>query len=292
MPRLGSLAGPRGRHSPRRLWAGVLGQLAVPSDRRQNQLDTRLRRSDGEAGEDPKVAALRAERSLNPRPEAVSDERFSASEFLDARDLVQVKYEMVRRARVDGEPVGRAAAAFGFSRPSFYAAERALDEGGLAALVPARPGPRGAHKLTRRGRGVRARASGGRPGAVVGGDLVELIAERFGVRVHRRSVERALARARARGKRGGPMSRAAGARDVERYEQLRAQALEGDPSGVAARARVARAPRGCRVDARLADRQAHASTGPVGGRRAAPRSNEQTRRRAWRAWRWRASRGR
>ena len=57
-------------------------------------------------GEDPKVQALRAERSLNPRPEAVSDERFSSSEFLDARDLVQVKYEMVRRARVDGEPVG------------------------------------------------------------------------------------------------------------------------------------------------------------------------------------------
>src|SRR5918996_4977047 len=102
-------------------------------------------------GEDPKVGALRAERSLNPRPEAVSDERFSASEFMDARDLVQVKYEMVRRARVDGEPVGRAAAEFGFSRPSFYAAERALDEGGLAGLVPARPGPRGGHKLTGEG---------------------------------------------------------------------------------------------------------------------------------------------
>ena len=99
-------------------------------------------------GEDPKVQALRAERSLNPRPEAVSDERFSSSEFLDARDLVQVKYEMVRRARVDGEPVRRAASAFGFSRPSFYAAERALDEGGLAALVPARPGPRRALMLS------------------------------------------------------------------------------------------------------------------------------------------------
>ena len=64
-------------------------------------------------GEDPKVAALRAERSLNPRPEAVSDERFAASEFLDARDLVQVKYEMVRRVRVDGEAVTRSAQEFG-----------------------------------------------------------------------------------------------------------------------------------------------------------------------------------
>ena len=36
---------------------------------------------------DPKVEALRAERSLNPRPEAVTDGAFAASELLDARDL-------------------------------------------------------------------------------------------------------------------------------------------------------------------------------------------------------------
>ena len=145
-------------------------------------------------GEDPKVRALREARSLNPRPEAVRDEQFSSCEFLDARDLVQVKYEMVRRARVDGEPVSRVAETFGFSRPSFYAAASALDAGGLAGLVPARPGPRGAHKLTaevvafareRRAADPRLSSAG----------LVELIAERFGVRVHRRSVERALARA-------------------------------------------------------------------------------------------------
>src|SRR5690349_12616969 len=97
--------------------------------------------------EDPKVQRLREERCLNPRPEAVCDERFHDSEFFDPRDLVQVKYEMVRRARVDGEPVARAAESFGFSRPSFYAAQTALDEAGLAGLVPDRPGPRRAHKL-------------------------------------------------------------------------------------------------------------------------------------------------
>ena len=145
-------------------------------------------------GEDPKVQALRAERSLKARPEAVSDEQFARSEFLDARDLVQVKYEMVRRARVEGEPVSRAAEAFGFSRPSFYAARAALDQGGLAALVPARPGPKRAHKMTgdvvafaRERRAADPRLSSQA--------LVELIEERFGVRVHRRSVERALQRA-------------------------------------------------------------------------------------------------
>lgn len=146
------------------------------------------------AGEDPKVRALREARSLNPRPEAVRDERFSSSEFLDARDLVQVKYEMVRRARVDGEPVSRVAETFGFSRPSFYAAAGGLDEGGLAGLVPARPGPRGAHKLTAEVVAF-AREQRATDPKLSSADLVELIAERFGVRVHRRSVERALARA-------------------------------------------------------------------------------------------------
>ena len=73
---------------------------------------------------DAKEVALAETRTLNPRPEAVRDEQFVSSEFLDARDLVQVKYEMVRRVRVDGAPVARAAAAFGFSRPSFYEAAR------------------------------------------------------------------------------------------------------------------------------------------------------------------------
>ena len=145
-------------------------------------------------GEDPKVQALRAERSLNPRPEAVTDEQFARSEFLDARDLVQVKYEMVRRARLDGEPVSQAAEAFGFSRPSFYAAQSALDRGGLQALVPARPGPKQAHKMT--GEVVAfARERLAADPKLSSQALVGVIAERFGVRVHRRSVERALARA-------------------------------------------------------------------------------------------------
>jgi transposase len=152
-------------------------------------------------GEDPKIQALGAERSLNPRPEAVTDEVFSESAFLDARDLVQVKYEMVRRVELEGEPVSRAARAFGFSRPSFYQARAALEAGGLAALVPARPGPRGAHKLTEEVVAFARERLEAEP-SLRAGELVELIVERFGVRVHPRSVERALARA-ARPKSGG-----------------------------------------------------------------------------------------
>ncbi len=144
--------------------------------------------------EDPKVKALRARRSLNSRPEAVRDERFACSEFFDARDLVQVKYEMVRRVRVDGDAVSRSAAAFGFSRPSFYEAAGALEDGGLAGLVPARPGPRRAHKLTEEVVGFLQERLQAEP-SLRAADLVEAIAERFGVRVHPRSVERALERA-------------------------------------------------------------------------------------------------
>ena len=89
---------------------------------------------------DPKIQALRQRGSLNSSPERVSDPLFAASDFFDARDLVQVKYEMVRRVRVDGQPASRSAAAFGFSRPTLYQADAALARGGLAALVPRKPG--------------------------------------------------------------------------------------------------------------------------------------------------------
>ena len=97
---------------------------------------------------DPKEAALAEARCLNPHPEQVTDPEFLASDFFDARDAVQVKYEMVRKVRAGGAPVTEAAAAFGYSRPAYYAAAAALESSGLDGLVPARPGPRGASKLT------------------------------------------------------------------------------------------------------------------------------------------------
>lgn len=144
---------------------------------------------------DPKVEALRQTRTLNPRPETVHDEEFGASEFFDAQDLVQVKYEMLRRVQVDGEPVSRAAAAFGFSRPSYYQAAAAVERDGLGGLVPARPGPRRAHKLTEE-IVTFARALQEEDPSLRSADLAAAIADRFGVGVHPRSVERALARAR------------------------------------------------------------------------------------------------
>lgn len=142
----------------------------------------------------PKEEALRAARALNPRPEAVTDEAFAASEFLDPRDLIQVRYEMVRRVRIDGASVSAAAGSFGFSRPSWYAAAAALEQGGLPALLRARPGPRRAHKLTAEVVAFLSATLEAEPD-LTSVELASRVAESFGVAVHPRSVERALERA-------------------------------------------------------------------------------------------------
>ncbi|MGH7644059.1 MAG: helix-turn-helix domain-containing protein [Gemmatimonadales bacterium] len=142
---------------------------------------------------DPKPAALRQYGSLNLHPGRVQDPLFAAADFFDARDLVQVKYEMVRRVRVDRHPVSRSAAAFGFSRPALYQAQAALARGGLAALVPKKPGPRRAHKLSLEVVDFLHRARTADP-SLRPPELARRVRTRFGRTVHPRSVERALAR--------------------------------------------------------------------------------------------------
>ena len=142
---------------------------------------------------DPKVDALRETGCLNPRPEAITDPLFLSSNFFDQRDLVQVKYEMVRRVHTDGQSVSTSARAFGFSRPSFYQAQAALDTEGLAGLLPKKRGPRRSHKLDT---GVieylQEQLSEQPPPNSV--ELARRVQERFQLVVHPRSIERALAR--------------------------------------------------------------------------------------------------
>lgn len=144
-------------------------------------------------GRDRKAEELAKTRTLNPHPEAVQDAEFAASEFFDTADLVQVKYEMVRRVEVDGVAVNAAAESFGFSRQSYYTAAAALSAGGLPALVPAKPGPRRAHKLSEAVMNHLESLRAADP-ALRSGQLAQAVVDRFGVTVHPRSVERALAR--------------------------------------------------------------------------------------------------
>jgi transposase len=147
---------------------------------------------------DAKSQALRQHGALNPHPEKVGDPLFLGQAFFDPRDLVLVKYEMLRRVRVEGLSVTQAVAAFGFSRPAYYSALALYESQGLVGLIPRRPGPRGAHKLSE----VvveflhRQRLGGQPPPSAT---LVQLVREHFGIVVHPRSVRRAL----ARGPKGG-----------------------------------------------------------------------------------------
>ena len=149
--------------------------------------------SERETRREAKARALRARGALNPRPRAVTDPLFVSQGFFDPRDLVQVKYEMVRRVHAEGQSVRAAAAAFGFSRPSFYQAQASLARDGLPGLVPKKRGPHGGHKVTADVVAfLRARRAG--DAALRTGELVRLVRERFVLRVHPRSIERALAR--------------------------------------------------------------------------------------------------
>jgi transposase len=141
---------------------------------------------------DPKLEALREQGTLNPRPRDVTDPLFADS-FFDPRDLVQVKYEMLRRVQSEGHSVTGAATAFGFSRPSFYQAQSAFGEGGLAGLVPHKRGPKRAHKLTDEVLAFIVEMRQKEP-SVRTPELVPLIQEHFGTKVHPRSIERSLLR--------------------------------------------------------------------------------------------------
>jgi transposase len=142
---------------------------------------------------DRKTDLLRQHGGLNRRPERVRAPWFLDNRFFDARDLVQVKYEMLRQVRVEGAEKSQAAALFGLSRPTFYQAEADFTRGGLAGLVAKPRGPKSAHKLTAQVMAfIEARlADETPPGARV---LARELRIKLGIKVHPRSIERALAR--------------------------------------------------------------------------------------------------
>lgn len=141
---------------------------------------------------DSKREILKQQGTLNPCPQDVRDPLFLENDFFDPLDLVQTKYEMLRRVSEDGHSVKSAAESFGFSRVSFYKAQAAFNEHGLAGLVPSRRGPHGAHKLSETVTDFLLQAAredkSRRPVT-----LARLVEERFGFSLHPRTIEKALA---------------------------------------------------------------------------------------------------
>lgn len=150
--------------------------------------------------DDPKYEALTRSGSLHPHPERVTDDLFRENPFFDPRDGVQVKYEMLRRVRVDGEAVSRAAAAFGLSRPTCYQAREAFERDGLAGLLPQKKGPRRAHKLTPKVLAFVEAQLEAEPD-LKPAELAGRIRAHFGVEVHPKSIGRARSKKNAPGRR-------------------------------------------------------------------------------------------
>ena len=141
----------------------------------------------------PKIETLRRQGCLNPKPERVADELFVTNEFFDPRDLLQVKYEIVRRVRVEAQPIQQVAQRFGFSRPTVYQTLLAFEQGGVAALLPRRPGPRRAHKLNEEIVSFLKRTLADKPGFRTA-DLVAVLLDQFELSVYPSSIDRALRR--------------------------------------------------------------------------------------------------
>jgi transposase len=135
--------------------------------------------------------ALEAAGLLHPAPEAVTARAFvERPGFFAAFDKVQVKYEMLRAHQLDGMSVTAAAAGHGYSRAGFYLVAAAFEQAGMSGLLDEKRGRRGPVKLTAPIVEFLQSAPTTRSGAELAAD----VNDRFGVDLHRRTVERARRR--------------------------------------------------------------------------------------------------
>jgi transposase len=145
-----------------------------------------------------KRRALQASGTFNPRSAEVRHPLFARSEFFDPQDLVQLKYETLRALEKDGYSIAQAAGEFGLSRPTIYQAQAHFQKGGLPGLLPRQRGPKRPHKLTGEVfahlQDLRAKEP-----ELNAGELARRLRQRFKVKLHRRTIEKAL---KARAKRG------------------------------------------------------------------------------------------
>ena len=126
----------------------------------------------------------------HPRPESVTSPLFQAREpFFFALDKVQVKYEMLRAHFCEGGTVTDAAASHGYSRAEFYLVAAAFDQAGMTGLLDVRRGRKGPVKLT-----GDVQAFLDSLGPCSAAEAASAVADRLGVRLHPRTIQRARQR--------------------------------------------------------------------------------------------------
>jgi transposase len=139
----------------------------------------------------PKARALLEEGTLNSEPGKVQDPKFHDGEFFDPRDIVQVKYEMLRHVSVEQASVTSATEQYGVSRPTYYQTKSSFEEAGIAGLVPRKRGPHGPHKMQGEVlQFIQEQVVAGEP--IRARQLAKLIRKKFNLDVHPRTIERAV----------------------------------------------------------------------------------------------------
>ncbi len=138
-----------------------------------------------------KIQELKQNQCLNQNPQRIKDPLFHDKIFFDVHDLVQVKYEMLRKVIQDKFSVSATSSLFGFSRVAFYQILDSFEKKGLAGLMPHKRGPKQRHKLTPQVmefvKDLREKKGISSPTA-----LVNHIHEKFNLQIHVRSLQRAL----------------------------------------------------------------------------------------------------
>lgn len=147
-----------------------------------------------------KRQALQASGTFNPRHARVHHPLFRESEFFDPQDLLQLKYESLRALQKDHYSLAQAASEFGLSRPTLYQAREHFQAGGLEGLLPAKRGPRKAHKLTPEVLGYVRELSTTQPD-LTPRQWATRVRQRFHIKVHPRTLEKALNPKAKRGRR-------------------------------------------------------------------------------------------
>ena len=141
-------------------------------------------------GNSSKRHTLMQSGTLNKNADKVADPRFKNLVFFDPNDLLQVKYEMLRSAQKEETGIVKASETFGFSRITFYKADKAFKENGLAGLLPQKKGPRRAHKLSGEVMEYVGQLLEQKP-EMKSDAIRQKIKNRFNLSVHKRSIERA-----------------------------------------------------------------------------------------------------
>ena len=143
--------------------------------------------------QDPKARRWRATaRSIRiPRPSAIlcSPATRSSTPRISFRSATR----WCAAIRSTACPSATSPHVFGVSRPTFYKAQECAADVGLAGLVPQPRGPKGGHKISAEVVAFVDELKAATPELTMPQCLAAIEA-RFGVKVHRRSLERALAR--------------------------------------------------------------------------------------------------